>query len=234
MRFSYSSNMQKVFPNRVTAVLAVDDVHDHADVAEAAATFAHSADARLAEAPESAFPEIQAWRKAFSTMGLKPTQYRCAAEALLRRHRKEGGLPSLHPLVDLCNAASIAFAVPIAVFDRSRVEGDLVVREADGTERYETFGGGIEHPEPGDIIFVDDSGNAHARRWANHQSGRSAVSAATTRALIVAEALHDRAAADMQSLVRHLAPALRNAYGITPVSSLLLQPDAVFRHPAET
>jgi DNA/RNA-binding domain of Phe-tRNA-synthetase-like protein len=37
-------------------------------------------------------------------MGLKPTQYRCAPEALLRRLRKEGTLPPLHPLVDLCNA----------------------------------------------------------------------------------------------------------------------------------
>jgi DNA/RNA-binding domain of Phe-tRNA-synthetase-like protein len=48
-------------------------------------------------------------------MGLKPTQYRCAAESLLRRYRKERFLPRIHPLVDLCNAISLAFAIPVAV-----------------------------------------------------------------------------------------------------------------------
>src|SRR5262249_47895012 len=79
-------------------------------------------------------PEIQAWRRAFTTMGLKPTQYRCASESLLRRLRKEGSLPPLHPLVDLCNAISLAFAIPVAVFDASQITGDLCVRYADGAE----------------------------------------------------------------------------------------------------
>src|SRR5207237_5536508 len=47
---------------------------------------------------ESELPEIQAWRRTFSALGLKPTQYRCASESLLRRFRKEGSLPAIHPL----------------------------------------------------------------------------------------------------------------------------------------
>ena len=61
-------------------------------------------------------------------MGLKPTQYRCAAESLLRRLRTQGSLPRLHPLVDLCNAISVAYAIPVAVFDVSKLTGDLEVR----------------------------------------------------------------------------------------------------------
>nr|WP_291295640.1 phenylalanine--tRNA ligase beta subunit-related protein [Elioraea sp.] len=91
---------------------------------------------------------MQAWRRAFSRMGLKPTQYRCASEALLRRLRQEGSLPRRHPLVDLCNALSAAFAIPVAAFDVARISGDLEVRPADGTERYLTFGGEIETPIP--------------------------------------------------------------------------------------
>jgi len=68
--------------------------------------------ARLAVSSEAEFPEVQAWRRAFTQMGLKPTQYRCASESLLRRYRKQGSLSQLHPLVDLCNATSIAFAIP--------------------------------------------------------------------------------------------------------------------------
>ena len=103
-------------------------------------------------------------------MGLKPTQYRCASEALLRRYRKEGAVPALHPLIDLCNAASLASAIPVAVFDTARITGTRSVRLAHGDETYETFAGEIEHPEPGEVIFADDNGRAHARRWTNRQA----------------------------------------------------------------
>ena len=233
MRFSYSPHMQQTFPARVSGVLAVDGIEPRADTAEAVGAFARTAGARLARHSEGEFPEVQAWRRAFSTMGLKPTQYRCAAEALLRRYRKHGSLPSLHPLVDLCNAASIAFAVPIAVFDRSRIDGDLIVRQADGTERYKNFLSEIEHPDVDEIIFADGAGNAHARRWANRQSKLSAVSNATTEALIVAEALHDGAAGDMERLLDALGGAVRDAFGTGSTSALLLTPDAAFVHPSE-
>lgn len=55
-------------------------------------------------------PEIAAWRQAYSQMGLKPTKYRSAGEALLRRFKREDDLPRLHPLVDLCNALAQAIS----------------------------------------------------------------------------------------------------------------------------
>ncbi|WP_247748372.1 B3/4 domain-containing protein [Ruegeria sp. R13_0] len=152
---------------------------------------------RLEFESEGAFVEIQAWRRAYAKMGLKPTQYRCAAEALLRRLRKSGDLPKLHPLIDLCNAVSVAFAVPVAVFDMDRISGDLCVRPADGDETYLAFSGQSETPDPGEVIFADYGGHAHARRWANRQSLSSAVSPKTTRALIVAVAQHEDAADQM-------------------------------------
>lgn len=175
-------------------------------------SFLAQARQRLAQAPEGELPEVQAWRRGFARMGLKPTQYRCASEALLRRLRKEGALPGLHPLVDLCNAASAAFAIPVAVIDMDRISGSLQVRPATGSEVYETFSGEIEHPEPGEIIFADTAGRAHARRWCNRQSGHSAVSASTANALIVAEALHATAAADTALLMDRLQACVEAAW----------------------
>jgi DNA/RNA-binding domain of Phe-tRNA-synthetase-like protein len=51
------------------------------------------------------FPEIRAWRRAFTRMGFKPTQYRYASEALLRRFRKDGALPGLPVTAVLSQAA---------------------------------------------------------------------------------------------------------------------------------
>jgi DNA/RNA-binding domain of Phe-tRNA-synthetase-like protein len=141
-------------------------------------------------------------------MGLKPTQYRCASEALLRRLRKEKTLPRLNALVDLCNAVSAAHAVPVAAFDLDRISGDLTVRPAAGDEAYLTFAGATEHPAPGEIVFADDVGSAHARRWTNRQSAASAVSPATRTALLVVEGLHEGAEVDVVAARDALAEVL--------------------------
>ena len=166
---------------------------------------------RLADGPESEFPEIQAWRRAFAKMGLKPTQYRCASESLLRRLRKEGTLPRIHPVIDLCNAVSVAYAIPVAVLDVAKISGSLVVRHARGDEKYVTFAGTVEHPNPGEVIFADEDGQAHARRWTNRQSGHSAVSATTSDVLIVSEGLHSTAAEDVRLLIEAVADELTAA-----------------------
>jgi DNA/RNA-binding domain of Phe-tRNA-synthetase-like protein len=154
-------------------------------------------------------------------MGLKPTQYRCASESLLRRFRKEGTLPRIHPLIDLCNAVSLAFAIPVAVFDRDRIAGDLEVRYADGSEAYATFAGETEHPQPGEVVFADAAGAAHARRWTNRQSGASAVRDETTRVLVVAEALHATAAEDVRRLADGLARDVAALWPARPRTALL-------------
>lgn len=157
----------------------------------------------------------------FAAMGLKPTQYRCASEALLRRFRKEGALPSIHPLIDLCNAISLAFALPVAVFDVARVSGGLEVRHATGDERYLTFSGETEHPAEGEVIFADSAGQAHARRWTNWQSGRSAVRELTASVLIVAEAMHESAGDDIGRLIDALRDELSSVWSLTPRIAML-------------
>jgi DNA/RNA-binding domain of Phe-tRNA-synthetase-like protein len=212
MHFRYADDIRADFPQLSSRALFVEGINAEADVSAGIARLTGNADLRLAAAHEGEFPEIQAWRRAFAAMGLKPTQYRCASEALLRRYRKEGALPTLHPLVDLCNAASLAFAIPIAVFDVAKLTGAMVVRYADGDESYETFSGAIERPEPGEVIFADDGRRAHARRWTNRQSGWSAVRAQTRQALIVAEAMHEGAASTTSRLVEELKASLVKAW----------------------
>ncbi|TDN91082.1 phenylalanine--tRNA ligase beta subunit-related protein [Microbacterium sp. BK668] len=212
-RFRHDPELLREFPQLAVATLAVDGVTGTADVSASTAPFLQRAAARLAERPESEFPEIAAWRRAFSQMGLKPTQYRCASEALLRRYRLSGELPAIHPLVDVCNAVSLAYAIPIAVFDLDRVQGDLIVTHAAGDETYLSFSGEVEAPDPREVVFRDDAGNAHARRWTNRQSALSAIRPDTRRVLIVSEALHAAAAADIELLRDDLADAIARHWG---------------------
>ena len=206
MYFQHVDSIWETFPELHAGMLfatAVDVVRP----AELNAYFA-TADARLEGRMESDLPEIQAWRRTFSRMGLKPTQYRCAAESLLRRYRKEHELPSIHPIIDLCNAVSLSFALPIAVFDLDFIAGGIEVRLAKGDERFDTLAGEVEYPDPGEVVFVDEANAAHARRWSHRQSGSSAVKPSTRTILIVSEALHETAAADLPRLIDAIAGEL--------------------------
>ena len=221
MHFQHSREIWGDFPELVPGVLTVEGITRDVSVLPQVARFNAIAEARLADTSEGQLPEIQAWRRSFSKMGLKPTQYRCASESLLRRFRKEHTLPQIHPLIDLCNAISLAFAIPVAVFDVSRIDEFLEVRYAVGDEAYLTFSGETETPEEHEVIFADNEKRVHARRWTNRQSGYSAVQDSTTDVLIVAEALHDSASGDVERLVTTLADELTSVWSVTPKTAVL-------------
>lgn len=205
MHFSHSAEIWRQFPQLVPGLLVIDGIQPAVEVEPHLRPWFERARARLQQGPESELAEVSAWRRAYAQMGLKPTKYRSAGEALLRRFRREDDLPRLHPLIDLCNALSLAFALPVAVFDLDQVTGYLEVRHAQGDEEHLAFSGEIETPAPGEIIFADADNHAHARRWTFRQSRRSTVGPETARVLIVTEALHESAPDDIRALLAALA-----------------------------
>lgn len=208
MYFCHSPEMWQQYPQLVPGLLVIDGIHPNVDVESRLQPWYQKARERLSQGPESQLPEVAAWRRAYTQMGLKPTKYRSAAEALLRRFKRENDLPRLHPLVDLCNALSLAFAMPVAVFDIAYVDSYIEVRHATGTEQYLAFSGEIENPTPQEVIFADAAGQVHARRWTFRQSRRSTITPETRQVLIVNEGLHESAATDVQALINALAEAI--------------------------
>src|SRR5690242_13104623 len=139
---------------------------------------------RVGETPLSQIPSLAAWLGAFRGFGLDPTQYRSAAESLLRRLTKKGDIPSINTLVDLGNLVSIHYALPVAIFDTRALQGAVTVHFADGSERYTTLGESEEdHPTPGEVVFSDETKLVIARRWCWRQSEQSAAQPDTIRAL---------------------------------------------------
>jgi DNA/RNA-binding domain of Phe-tRNA-synthetase-like protein/GNAT superfamily N-acetyltransferase len=180
---------------------------------------------RLSATALADLPSIVAWRRAFTAFGAKPTQYRNAAEALLRRLDKHGDIPSISALVDLGNLVSIRYAMPVAVFDRDGIAGSITVRFARGDERFTDLGSTeVDYPEPGEVVFVDDKDVVCARRWCWRQSAQSATrAAATTEALVVVEGQHESAeqdvaaaAADLVALLAAHQPGSRTSSQVLP------------------
>jgi DNA/RNA-binding domain of Phe-tRNA-synthetase-like protein len=171
-------------------------------------------------------PSLAAWRRVFSGFGVSPTKYRNAAEALLRRLQKKGDIPPVSTLVDVGNLVSIRHAVPVAVIDADRVGPPVTVRTASGDELFDDLGGAAgAHPEPGEVVFVDADGVVAARRWCWRQSHASAVGPGTSRALIVAEAHHDDAAAAVAAAVDSFVALFAAHLPEATVATALLGPD---------
>jgi DNA/RNA-binding domain of Phe-tRNA-synthetase-like protein len=221
MYFCHSAKIWTQFPQLVPGLLVVDQLHPQVEVDRQLQPWYEQARVRLSRSSESQMAEVAAWRRAYRQMGLKPTKYRSAAEALLRRFKREDNLPRLHPLVDLCNAVSVAFALPVAVFDLAKIDSFLEVRHATGRERYLAFSEAIEHPVPNEVIFADAANQVHARRWTFRQSRRSVISAETERALIVSEGLHETAASEVRSLIDTLATEITALWSAPQVRAIL-------------
>ncbi len=223
MNFQHHCDIWKRFPQLSACAVWARGIHPNEQAQVALDPLLQRARERLRQAggPEGQFSEIQAWRRGFSELGLKPTQYRCAAESLLRRLRQDGDMPRICPLVNTLNALSAAYAIPIAVFDLSQVHRGMEVRLATGTERFISFSGEDETPEPGEVVFVDDAGHAHARRWCHRQSARSAVRPSTNEVLIVAEALHANAVHDVGELLGQIVDELIRGFDAVTMQAVL-------------
>jgi DNA/RNA-binding domain of Phe-tRNA-synthetase-like protein len=172
----------------------------------------------LAEAAVDQLPHIAAWREAYRAFGAKPQRTRNSLEALTRRAAT--GLPRVNRLTDVYNAVSVLHQIPLGGEDLAGYRGSPRLLRATGTEPFDTTADGtvvVEHPDPGEVVWCDDAG-VTCRRWNWRQGRRTQLTAHTTTALFILDALapltDDALTAAADDLVTHLrrfAPDLRVA-----------------------
>ena len=204
-------------PDFVALSLVARGARNGPSDAESAARLAEACRA-AADSPDWAAAHLDAWREAYRGFGAKPQRTPCSAEALRKRAQRDGGLPPINRMVDLYNALSVRWAVPIGGEDLAAYEGPPRLVRATGDEIFEALSNGeavIEHPDPGEVVWRDDRG-VTCRRWNWRQGRRTRLDERTTRAFFVfdrleglaVEDLH-RAADDLSGLLRERWPACR-------------------------
>ncbi|NLX09800.1 MAG: hypothetical protein GXY36_09110 [Chloroflexi bacterium] len=210
--FRYDDAILERFPAIRAGVIVAHGVRNGATprlLAEAYEMEQQAVLMRIGETPLSQLPSLAAWRRAFTAFGVKPTQYRSAAEALLRRLTKQGSIPSVNLLVDLGNLVSIRYALPVAVVDLAQLTGPITVQFATGSERFTNLDADeADRPIPGEVIFVDEAGLVCARRWCWRQSDETGARDTTTGILITVEGHHDSADQDIAGALADLQTLL--------------------------
>lgn len=200
--FQYHNTIIEQFPHTVGGIILAENIQigDATALVEAYDAEQKAVIEKIGSKPLSEIDSLAAWRRTFRGFNVNPTKYRSAPEALLRRLTKKGDIPHINPLVDIGNLISIWYALPIAVFDLTHVQGAITVHLADGSEHYKELGNDETlHPEVGEVVFSDEKKMVVARRWCWRQSAESAAQATTSNALITIEAQHEGGRGDVES-----------------------------------
>ncbi len=205
--FIYNPDIVRHFPDVCGGMLYVQGIQNGRTPQELFELYTAEQQRVQPTLPESLaeLTSVAAWRSAFRSFGANPTKHRSAIEALLRRLQKKGDIPSINTLVDIGNLVSIRYALPVAFIDLRDVQGAITVKPADGNERFTELGSeDIVHPEPGEVIFSDETDMVLARRWCWRQSLQSASRLDTSTVLVTVESQHASGEADVRAALDNL------------------------------
>ena len=181
--YSISQDVFARFPDYVRGVVIAYDLHN-GDSSQELIELLRAAEASVRDRLDldtlAAHPRIASWRAAFKAMGIKPNEFRCSVEAMVRRALRDQQLPAINALVDLGNALSLKHLVPVGSHAIDVVTGDLSLRPATGEEAFVAFGSEqLEHPVPGEIVFCERN-TVLTRRWSWRQSNHTLTLPGTT------------------------------------------------------
>lgn len=115
-----------------------------------------------------AHPRLGAWLQAYRELGADPAKHTPAVAFLVQRICQGKAIPSVSPVVDLFNWISLKHLVPAGGDCVDRLTGDLTLGLARGIEVFSSLAKPhvVEHPEPGEVIYVNRRSNrVLCRRW---------------------------------------------------------------------
>ncbi|MBI3109802.1 hypothetical protein HYZ06_02055 [Candidatus Daviesbacteria bacterium] len=153
---------------------------------------------------------IAPWRETYRKFGSKPRDFRCSAEALTRVVLRGSEIRKISPLVDLYNLISIKYILPVGAEDLDKMQGDLQLTFADGTEDYTPLGEEEnDPPQKGEVIYRDDTG-VICRRWNWREGDRTKITKDTKDAVVVIESI---ASIPIKEAVQELADLIKKYCG---------------------
>ncbi|MCW9458464.1 B3/4 domain-containing protein [Klebsiella michiganensis] len=182
----------------------------------------------IAGEPQWAEAHLQAWNEVFRAFGAKPKRTPCSAEALRRRVLRDGEMAAIDPIVDLYNAVSLRYAVPVGGENLAAYVGAPHLKLADGSEPFDTVKEGQivhEYPDAGEVVWGDDRG-VTCRRWNWRQGVRTRLSVESPRMWFILESLPEMPLSALQEAGEMLSNGLLEMMPEATIRSQLIGPGA--------
>ena len=129
--------------------------------------------------------ELAPYREAFQVLGINPNKFMSSIEALLTRIAKKKGMPHINPVVDLGNAISLKYYLPVGAHDLNTMDGEFCVRTATAEDTFLPFGAEEREPVDTDEVVYATANKVRTRRWIWRQSEEGKIDETTNELLFI-------------------------------------------------
>ena len=170
MRFCIEDAVFQMFPEFCRAVVVAAGV-DNSRPPHELETLLRSQEEKIRRDPgidPGTHPRLQAWREAYRKFGSNPNKFTPSIVFLVKQVKAGKPIRSISPAVDAFNIVSLKYLVPCGGDDMNRVEGDVTLGIAASDETFAPLfkPDEIEHPDPGEVIYVNrQTKRVLCRRW---------------------------------------------------------------------
>lgn len=220
----------KTLPNASIAVLVVNGMKpadtvpddDAAQIAKLLQQANMTADQYLTSNTISQNHAVAVWRDAYKKFKTKKGA-RCSVENLLKRVLKGNPVGSITPSVDIYNAISLKYALPVGGEDLDAIIGDFRLGvDAEGGKGFLPLGEEESDPTlPGEVCYYDEAGAVcRCFNWRDGQ--RTQLTDETQTAVLVMESADPERVADLQAALDELADLLERFLGAQVLAKQVL------------
>ena len=194
MNFYVTEKVFEKMPNVVFGLVSVKGVDNTADY-----DFIHTMLDESITSCENYFEgkvvkqekELAPYRTAFQTLGINPNKFMSSIEALLTRIAKKKGMPHINPVVDLGNAISLKYYLPVGAHDLKTMDGEFCVRTATAQDTFLPFGAQERESVDIDEVVYATANKVRTRRWIWRQSEEGKIDHTTNELLFILDGFEE-------------------------------------------
>lgn len=214
------SSFWELFPDAAIGVLVVRGLkpaaavppEDAAAVARLLRDANEQANRHLTSNTISENEAVRVWREAYRRFKTKKGA-RCSIENLLKRVLKGNPVGSITPSVDVYNAISLKYALPVGGEDLDALAGDLRLGITEGGDPFLPIGEDEDDPTlPGELCYRDDEGAVcRCGNWRDGQ--RTALADSSANAILVMECADPARTGDLNDALDEFAQLMERYLG---------------------
>lgn len=224
-KFIAEESFWELFPDAAVGIIVVHGMKDASEVpADDAAAIAkllreanERADAYLTSNTISENEAVRVWREAYQKFKTKKGA-RCSIENLLKRVLKGNPVGSITPSVDIYNAISLKYALPVGGEDIDAFVGDLRLGLTEGGDAFRALGEEKDDPTlPGELCYRDDEGAVcRCFNWRDGQ--RTALKDDSRNAFLIVECVDPARTGELDGALDEFAGLMERYLGAEVVA----------------
>lgn len=195
MKFYVTDSVFEKLPNAVfglVSVYGVNNEKENKNIEEMLKSSIETCENHFENKKVKEEKEVAPYRKAFETLGINPNKFMSSIEALLTRISKKKGFPHINAIVDLGNAISLKYYLPIGVHDLDTMyDNEFCVRTATDKDLFIPFGETEgEKVDEGEVVYASKD-QIRTRRWIWRQSEAGKITEQTKNLLFIIDGFEE-------------------------------------------